>query len=154
MSYTFLLPAFKKAFLAEALCSIKNQDYKDFKCIVSDDCSPENLKSVFDKTVGDDVRFVYRRNEDNMGSKSLVSHWNLLVDLCDTEYLILASDDDIYEREFLQEIDLLVKRYPAVDIFRAKAKRMQDGMAVLTDGDIPELLSQVAFLEYFGKRTG
>lgn len=153
MSYTFLLPAFKRTFLVEALCSIKDQNYKDFKCIVSDDCSPEDLKSVFDKTVGDDSRFVYRCNEENMGSKSLVSHWNLLVDMCDTEYLILASDDDIYEREFLQEIDLLVKRYPIVDIFRAKARRMQDGMVVLTDGDIPELLSQVDFMEYFGKKT-
>ena len=153
VKYTFLLPAYKFRFFEEAICSIKNQNYKDFKCIVSDDCSPEKLKFVFDKTVGDDSRFLYRRNEENMGGKSLVSHWNLLVDMCDTEYLILASDDDIYEREFLQEIDLLVRRYPVVDIFRAKARRMQDGMVVLTDGDIPELLSQVDFMEYFGNKN-
>ena len=87
MSYTFLLPAFKITFFADALRSIKNQTYKDFKCLVSDDCSPDDIKSIFDRTVGNDPRFVYRRNEENIGSKSLVAHWNLLVDLCDTDYL-------------------------------------------------------------------
>ena len=151
--YTFLLPAYKVSFFEESLKSIKNQSYKEFKCLVSDDCSPENLKNVFDRIVGDDSRFVYRRNEENMGSKSLVSHWNLLVDMCDTEFLVLASDDDIYEREFLQEIDLLVKRYPAIDIFRAKARRTENGIDVLTDDNIPELQSQLDFLEYFGKKS-
>lgn len=153
VKYTFLLPAYKLRFFEKAICSIKNQNYKDFKCIVSDDCSPEKLKLVFDKIVGDDSRFIYRCNEENMGGKSLVSHWNLLVDLCDTEYLIMASDDDVYESNFLQEIDALVKKYPTIDIFRAKARRTEDGVDVLSDGDIPELLSQADFLEYFGKKS-
>lgn len=153
VKYTFLLPAYKLRFFEKAICSIRNQNYKDFKCIVSNDCSSENLKNVFDRTVGDDSRFVYRCNEENMGGKSLVSHWNLLVDLCDTEYLIMASDDDVYESEFLQEIDALVIKYPTIDIFRAKARRTEDGVDVLSDGDIPELLSQADFLEYFGEKT-
>ena len=99
--YTFLLPAYKVTFFEKALFSIKNQTFKNFKVIVSDDCSPENLRSVYDRVVGDDTRFVYRRNEVNIGSKSLVSHWNLLVDMCDTEFLIMASDDDVYDLNFL-----------------------------------------------------
>lgn len=153
MSYTFLLPAYKITFLEEALCSIKNQRYKDFKCIVSDDCSPENLKSVFDKTVGDDPRFVYRCNEVNMGGRSLVSHWNLLVDLCDTDYLIMASDDDLYEPDFLAEIDVLVNKYPDVDVLRAKAKRIEETFVINEDGDIPEFLGLEAFLLYFGLKS-
>ena len=65
-----------------------------------------------------------------MGGKSLVSHWNLLVDLCDTEYLIMASDDDVYEPTFLEEIDKLVQKYPNVDILRAKAVRLENGKEV------------------------
>ena len=60
--YTFLLPAFKVTFLQEALLSIKQQTFSNFFVIVSDDCSPENIKEVFDKCVGDDKRFTYRRN--------------------------------------------------------------------------------------------
>ena len=120
--YTFLLPAYKVAFFEKALFSIKNQTFKNFKVIVSDDCSPENLRSVYDRVVGNDARFIYRRNEVNIGNMSLVSHWNLLVDMCDSEYLIMASDDDIYYPEFLQEIDLLVQKHPKVDLLRARVE--------------------------------
>lgn len=150
--YTFLLPAYKARFFEETLRCIKNQTYKEFKCLVSDDCSPDDIKSIFDRTVGDDARFVYRRNEENMGSKSLVSHWNLLIKLCNTDYMIMASDDDIYDPNFLAEIDVLVNKYPEIDVFRAKAKRIEDTFVLDEDGDMPELLSLEDFLLYFGKK--
>ena len=71
--YTFLLPAFKPDFLEVVLRSIKSQTYLDFKVSVSDDCSPHDLKSIYNKVCGDDARFSYRRNEVNMGNNSLVS---------------------------------------------------------------------------------
>lgn len=52
--YTFLLPAFKPDFLEVALKSIKSQTYSDFKVLVSDDCSPHDLKSIYNKVCGDD----------------------------------------------------------------------------------------------------
>lgn len=124
--YTFLLPAYKAKFFAEALCSIKTQTYSDFKCLVSDDCSPENIRSIFEQEVGDDTRFEYRRNEVNMGSKSLVSHWNLLVDMCDTEYLIMASDDDVYKPEFLSQINKLCEKYSECDLFRGRSQKITE----------------------------
>lgn len=50
--YTFLLPAYKAAYLEEALVSIRNQTFKDFKVLVSDDYSPENLEIIFKKIGG------------------------------------------------------------------------------------------------------
>lgn len=126
IKYTFLLPAYKPNFLEEALRSIKEQTYTDFKVIVSDDCSLHDLKSIFEKTCGDDPRFVFRRNEKNMGGKSLVSHWNLLVDMCDTEYFVMASDDDVYEPNFLVEADKLLVKYPKANLLRARS-RVIDG---------------------------
>lgn len=120
--YTFLLPAYKATYFEEALLSIKNQTYRDFKVLVSDDCSPEELEPIFNRTVGDDPRFTFRRNQENMGSKSLVSHWNLLIDLCDTDYLMMAGDDDVYDVRFLEEMDKLVVKYPSVDLFRSKVR--------------------------------
>lgn len=148
--YTFLVPSYKASFFEEALRSIKKQTFENFKVIVSDDCSPENLKPIYNKVCGEDSRFTYRRNQENMGGKSLVSHWNLLVDMCDTEYLIMASDDDVYKPTFLENIDKLVQKYPNVDILRAKAIRMENGKEVLRDGDIPEYQNQEDFRQYFG----
>ena len=148
--YTFLVPSYKASFFEEALESIKNQTFADFKVIVSDDCSPEHLEPIYNKVCSGDPRFTFRRNRENMGGKSLVSHWNLLVDMCDTEYLIMASDDDVYEPQFLEQIDQLVKKYPGVDILRAKAVRTENGREVMRDGDIPELQSHDEFMQYFG----
>ena len=144
--YTFLLPAYKAEYFEKALLSISNQTYKDFKVLVSDDCSPENLKGIFDNVVGDDSRFTYRRNKENMGGKSLVSHWNLLVDMCDTEFFIMASDDDVYESTYLEEIDKLTQKYPDVNLFRGRVKKIDEsGLLLLNDILYPELLDQAHF---------
>lgn len=152
IKYTFLLPAYKVLFFEEALQSIKNQTYRDFKVIVSDDCSPENLKSIYDKVCGDDPRFIFRRNEENMGSKSLVSHWNMLVDMCDTEWLIMAGDDDVYEPTFLEEMDRLQVKYPNVDLLHARARVIDaEGEVVKLDSAYDEYVTQIEFLAFLGK---
>lgn len=151
--YTFLLPAYKPNFLAEALESIKAQTYTDFKVIVSDDCSPHDLKSIFEKTCGDDPRFVFRRNEKNMGGKSLVSHWNLLVDMCDTEYFIMASDDDIYSPAFLEKIDKLICKYPNVDLFHARIQIIDEfGEVTMKDASYEEYATQLEFLSFVDEK--
>ena len=144
--YTFLLPAYKAQYLEKALLSIKKQNYKDFNVIVSDDCSPEDIKSIYARIVGDDSRFVYRRNDVNMGGKSLVSHWNLLVDLCNTEFFIMASDDDVYEPDYLEEIDELTVRYSNVDLFRGRTKIIDENDELqLNDQLYPEIMDQAHF---------
>lgn len=149
MKYTFLLPAYKGRFLDEMLRSIQAQTYTDFKVIISDDCSPEDLRSICEPYLADE-RFTYRRNAENMGSKSLVSHWNLLVEMCDTEFLILASDDDVYEPQFLEEIDKLTVKYPGVDLFRGRV-RLIDAEGELLEQDmlVEVYFSQLDFLYYF-----
>lgn len=152
IKYTFLLPAYKARFFEEALLSIKNQTYRDFKVIVSDDCSPEELKPIYDKVCGDDPRFTFRRNEENMGSKSLVSHWNLLVDICDTEWLIMAGDDDVYDPTFLDEMDRLSEKYPKVNLLHARARVIDaDGEVTKLDSAYDEYVSQIEFLAFLGK---
>lgn len=120
MKYTFLVPAYKAKYFEEALGSILGQTYADFNVIVSDDCSPEDLKSVVEKF--DDPRVTYRRNEKNIGAEHLVDHWNLLLGLTDAEYIIMASDDDVYDPGYLEEMDRLVSLYPDIDVFRPKLR--------------------------------
>lgn len=145
--YTFLLPSYKARFFEEALLSIKNQTYTDFKVIVSDDCSPEDLKSIYDRVCASDTRFTYRRNEKNMGSQNLVSHWNLLVDMCDTEYLIMAGDDDVYDVCFLEKMDKLSVKYPKVDLYRSRVVQISsDGERINTDALYPELVDHIRFI--------
>lgn len=147
VKYTFLLPAYKPDFFREALDSIKCQTYTDFKVIVSDDCSPYNLKSIYDDVCSQDTRFQFRRNLVNMGSKSLVSHWNLLVDMCDTEFLIMASDDDVYESNFLEEADSLLQKYPKANLLRARSRVIDgDGNIKSEENAMDEWLDNLHFI--------
>ena len=145
--YTFLLPAFKTQYLHDALNSIANQTFDDFECIVSDDCSPDDIRSVFEKAIGSDSRFTYRRNGYNLGANSLVAHWNLLVGLCETDYLIMASDDDFYAPTFLEEVERLTTMYPNVDLFRGRCNRInEEGIVFAEDNICIEFESQSDFL--------
>lgn len=126
--YTFLLPAYKIEYFQEALESILNQTYKDFKLIIQDDCSPFDIKSIVEK-YSHDKRVYYYRNEVNIGGKNLVKCWNNLLEKADSEYIILASDDDVYDIHFLEEIDRLTNKYPQVDLLRARVK------PILSDGE-------------------
>lgn len=122
MKYSFLLPAFKSRFLKQAIESIISQTFFDFELIVSDDNSPENLKSIVDEF--DDKRIVYRRNEKNIGAERMVDHWNLLLSVAKGDYVIMAADDDTYEADFLQHVDDLVLKYPMVDLIRARVRNV------------------------------
>lgn len=146
--YTFLLPAYKRVYLYDALQSIISQTFTDFKVIVSDDCSPEDLKSVVDKFK--DARLFYRRNEKNIGGKNLVRHWNLLVDLCDTDYLIMASDDDIYAPTFLEEVNKRVEEHPEIDIIKVRSQFINaEGEVTKREHALDEIMSQLEFMADF-----
>ena len=152
MKYTFLLPAYKAKYLNKALESIKCQTFADFKVVISDDCSPENLHEMVLPYL-DDARFSYRRNEKNIGGHSLVEHWNLLVNLCDTEFFIMASDDDVYEPNFLEELDKLVCKYPTVDLFHARAQVIDgNGEVTMKDALYEEYASQMEFMASYGNQ--
>lgn len=142
MKYTFLMPAYKRANLKEAITSILNQTYPDFRLIVSDDCSPENLKEIVDAF--DDTRLAYRKNGSNLGGKNLIAHWNLLLDLAGSEYVILAPDDDFYSPLFLEAIDSLTQKYPQVDVFKSRSQDVDaNGTPYKLDPEYPELMSQL-----------
>ena len=143
--YTFLIPAFKSSFLKEALRSIQAQTFGDFLVIISDDCSPEPIYQIVEPFLTD-PRFTYRKNDGNIGAEHLVAHWNLLVDACETPYLIMAGDDDVYEPSFLGEMDILAVSYPDVNLLRARMNQIdQTGRVIQTEDPFNEFEDFTAF---------
>ena len=137
MKYTFLLPAYKSSYLKDCLLSILSQTYQDFTVLVSDDFSPEPIYDIIQPFLSD-KRVFYRRNPYNIGAEHLVTHWNLLLKMCQSPFFILAGDDDIYESTFLQEIDNLINSNPNSDIFRCKMDKInQDNEIIETEAFSP-----------------
>lgn len=150
--YTFLCPSYKTDYFKEALRSMLGQSNRNFKILVSDDCSPAPIYEIFTEVKNEVLpsvreQMTYRKNQKNIGGKRLVDHWNLLVDLCDTDYLIMASDDDLYNKNFLSEIDLLISKYPQVDLFCSRSERInQLGDVIARDEPTEEYETQIDFL--------
>lgn len=149
--YTFFVPAYKSDYFEAALRSMVGQTYKNFKIIVSDDCSPMPLRSVFEKVQSNCAlekdQMTYRRTNKNIGGANLVEHWNALIDGCDTDFLIVASDDDLYAPNFLAEIDKLVCKYPLADMYCTRVKRINENDEVTAvDAPTVEFEKQIDFL--------
>lgn len=137
MKYAFLLAAYKTEYLQEALSSIISQSFQEFEVLVSDDCSPNHIKEIVDHF--HDARVRFRRNEHNIGARWLVDHWNILLEMTDAEFVIMASDDDVYHKDFLQAIDALQNKYPDVDLMRARIQHInEDGEVIWKERPLDE----------------
>ena len=106
--YSFILSAYKADFLKEAIKSILSQTYRDFELIIVNDASPYDLYSIV-ASFRDD-RITYYKNKSNEGGKSLVNQWNKCIEYAKGTYTIMASDDDLYDSKFLENVDVLVDK--------------------------------------------
>jgi glycosyltransferase involved in cell wall biosynthesis len=108
---TVAIIAYYRDFLAECIKSVLSQTYRDFKVIVYDDCSPEDLKSIVDSF--DDPRMSYVRNEANLGSYGNV---NNALDRCGTEYIAVFHGDDVMLPKMLETEVAILDGDPGIDI--------------------------------------
>ncbi len=145
IKYSFVLPAYKAKFLKAAIDSILNQTYSNFELIIVNDASPEDLDSIVDSY--NDSRIQYYKNEKNLGGKDLVAQWNHSITYAKGEYLILASDDDEYSLQYLEKMDIMINKYPMVNVFRPRVKRVDNNGKILhLEGFEGEYLSKIEYI--------
>ena len=141
------MPAYKTDYLREAIQSILNQTYNEFRLIISDDCSPYDVEKIVKEF--DDSRIIFRRNKTNIGGVNLVEHWNLLLGLANTEFIILSPDDDVYSSRFLEEINTLTHKYPQCNVFKSRAQDINEfGEPYKTDKVYPEFITQTENIKF------
>lgn len=144
MNFSFVLPAYKGKFLKVAIDSILAQDYRDFELIVVDDCSPDHLDEIVSGY--QDERVVYYKNTENIGGRDLVAQWNCCLEYAKGDYVILATDDDLYEPTFLSTFVSLIEKYPDVDLFRARIMQVDSQNNIIDiDKCYKEYLSPMEF---------
>ncbi len=144
MKFTFVLPAYKGRYFKDAISSILKQDYANFELIVVDDCSPDPIRQIVSDH--NDERITYYCNEQNIGGKDLVAQWNHCLEYAKGDYVILATDDDLYEPNFLSTFVPLIEKYPDVNLFRARILQVDSQNEIkYIDSCYKEYLSPVEF---------
>lgn len=142
------MPAWKSEFIGEAIDSILHQTYKDFELVVVDDCSPAGIERIVSEF--SDKRLTYCRNEKNIGGNNLVTQWNHCLSYAKGEYIILATDDDLYEPDFLNTFHTLIVKYPQVNVFRSRILSVNSRSDIVgVDRCYKEYLTQSEFFYYY-----
>lgn len=145
VSYSFVMPAYKANYLRQAIDSILSQSYTEFELIIVNDASPEDLDSIVNSY--SDPRIRYYKNVENIGGRSLVEQWNYCMTLCDTDYIILASDDDVYSSEYLIKMHELVIKYPTANVFRPRVQIIDEANNVVkVEGYLQEKTSLIEYI--------
>ena len=149
--YTFILPAYKKKYLKNAIDSILAQSFGNFELIIVNDASPEDIDSVINQY--SDCRIQYHRNKTNIGGVNLVKQWNHCLSFATGEFVILATDDDEYAPDYLEKMSILVYKYPHVNAFRPRITHIdennnQSGIECY----MAEFSNRNLFLYFFFKR--
>jgi hypothetical protein len=107
----YVLTRGRQKYLLEMLDSLNDQCDKEFKLIVSDNTEIRNKKDQTDIQVSfNDIKesFYLKRS----GYLSIMEHFQLCVNECDTNYIVLLHDDDILENDYVGWIKNICRNNP------------------------------------------
>lgn len=102
------IPTYNRAaLLRETLESVLAQTYTNFRLVISDNASTDETAEVVASY--SDGRIDYTRNERNIG---MIPNFNRLIELTDTEFLMLLPDDDRLYPDYLGSVIEILERNP------------------------------------------
>ncbi|AVR43842.1 glycosyltransferase family 2 protein [Christiangramia fulva] len=103
-----VIPYYKIKFFEECLESLATQTNNNFTVYIGDDASPDDPQPLIEK-FRNSLNISYKKFQENIGGKSLVSHWDRCLELTgDEKWIMILGDDDylgpqVVER-FYQEL--------------------------------------------------
>ena len=121
-----IIPAYKSTFLSIALDSIVSQTCKDFTLYIGDDCSPYNISEIVGR-YKDKINIIYKRFDNNLGGKDLVSQWERCIAMShDEPYIWLFSDDDVMDINCVEKFYEAIKQNPNAGLLHFNINKIND----------------------------
>lgn len=130
--------------LPETVESVRAQTFRDFRLVIGDDGSADELRTVVKEMVDslDDQRVQLVLAEKNGGEYGI---GRLLFDAAkDHEFFMILHDDDLLEPEYLAEAVATLDRERDVDVFVADP-------TVVNISGVPSALETDHYLRYHGR---
>ncbi len=144
------IPAFKTKYLEKAIDSVLNQTFIDFELIIVNSYGNVEIREIVRKF--EDHRIKYYESND---SPEIVDNWNKVLSYAKGEYFVLFSDDDLYEKEFLEELVNLTSKYKFCNIYYCRTKQINSLSEIeMYSALCPEYESGLDFIwsRLFGER--
>ncbi len=100
LRFSIIIPTYNRAdLLKEAIDSVLKQTYENWELIIVDDGSIDHTKEVVISYQDARIHYHYQLNKERSAAR------NKGVDLSKGDYICFLDDDDIYDKEYLQEFN-------------------------------------------------
>ena len=86
-------------YITEQIESILNQTYKDFRLLISDDCSTDNTRQIISEYVKKDKRIIVYTQKENIG---VVQNFEFLMKKVENDYFMFSDQDDIWKENKIE----------------------------------------------------
>jgi glycosyltransferase involved in cell wall biosynthesis len=145
-------------FLEEAINSLHNQTFTDWKLFISDDASTDGTQAICEEFTKKDPRITYYRQEKNIG---MFPNFKFLIDKADGEYFMWAAQDDLWEKDFIKtcteildenkQIGAASSNIAEIDSFGRTTREVTDFSKLSGPVTIPTIVRYVLQPEILGK---
>jgi glycosyltransferase involved in cell wall biosynthesis len=138
IKFSIIIPSFNSsAYILKTLGSIKNQTYKDFEIIITDDGSTDNTVAVVEAFKKDNPDlYIIINKQENTG---IGYARNASFRLSTGNIVAFLDDDDIWYPERLELMARYLPEHPEVDVLSHKVfKRYPDGSKKVLPTSIPK----------------
>lgn len=114
VSLTVAIPTYNnKQTISACLRSLKQQSYKDWVCLISDDFSSDGTVEKIQEDIRNDSRFKIIEQTKNLGPSK---NWNFLLDRCRTSYFKLLHADDVLYQDSLFLTMKYLEKHPDISL--------------------------------------
>lgn len=99
-------------FIERTLQCLENQNYNNFRVLISDDCSTDNTVSIIQSFISNDDRFILFQQEKNLG---WVDNVNFLMKKAVTQgkYMFIMPHDDQISFDYIQKLTMALEVHPS-----------------------------------------
>ncbi|MCB7481332.1 glycosyltransferase family 2 protein [Christiangramia sediminis] len=117
---SIIIPTYNRAHLIlETLESVRNQDFKNWECLIIDDHSTDNTKTIVCDFIEEDKRFRYINKGKDINRGASISR-NIGISMSKGEYLQFLDSDDILASNKLKEQFEILSAYSSKCISTCK----------------------------------
>lgn len=136
---SFCISTFKRpGFLQQQLALLLQQTFSNFEIVISDNDPDASGKTIAESF--NDKRISYFHNEENLG---MIKSFNKSIDRATADYIVMVTDDDPVDLNFLSDFHSLFLKYPSHSAYCGfiRAKGAGTGPEIITGPNfLPEIL--------------
>lgn len=143
-----IIPTFNRAdYLMATARSVQDQALTDWECLIIDDGSTDNSKSVIDQLIKEDNRFRFYSRLDTDKIKGVSSCRNIGIENAKGRYIVFLDSDDLLQEQCLSNRLSFAQKFPDSKWYLFKMQVLKNGEPGRIIGEVPDNISTASFIK-------